>query len=121
MGLPSYEHQLYPNLILIVVILPSDINPCLIQVINPATEEIIGEAPRGTPQDAASAVEAARLAFPEWRDTPAIQRAAALRSVAGSIRAHHNELVRLLTMEEGKPLPENEEEVWWTEETFDDI
>jgi len=77
-----------------------------------------GHAP---PPAVASAVEAARLAFPEWRDTPAIQRAAALRSVAGSIRAHHAELVRLLTMEEGKPLPENEEEVWWTEETFDDI
>jgi betaine-aldehyde dehydrogenase len=90
-----------------------------IQVIDPATEEILGEAPRGTPQDVAAAVEAARLAFPDWRGTPVIQRAQALRAIADQIRAHHEELVRMLTMEEGKPLPENEEEVWWVEETFD--
>ena len=44
---------------------------------------------------------------------------AALHEIAAKLRAHHVEMVRLLTQEEGKPIPENEEELWWTEETFD--
>lgn len=90
-----------------------------IQVINPATEEIIDEVPAGTAEDAQAAVETARSAFWVWRKVPAGERAAMLHTIADKIRAHHQEVVRLLTMEEGKPLPENEEEVWWTEETFD--
>ncbi len=90
-----------------------------ITVINPATEEVLGDVPRGTPADVSEAVAAAQAAFPRWKRTPANERAAALHAVANKIRAHHAELVRLLTQEEGKPIPENEEELWWVEETFD--
>ncbi|RME08785.1 MAG: aldehyde dehydrogenase [Anaerolineae bacterium] len=90
-----------------------------IRVINPATEEVLGEAPRGTAQDVQAAVAAAKRAFDGWRRTPANERAAALHAVAEKIRAHHDDLVRLLTEEEGKPIPENDEELWWVEETFD--
>ncbi|HJS28175.1 MAG TPA: aldehyde dehydrogenase family protein [Anaerolineales bacterium] len=90
-----------------------------IQVINPATEEVIGSAPRGTPIDALAAVDAAKRAFPAWSRTPAPLRAAALHEAASKIRQHQDELVRLLTMEEGKPIPENEEELYWTGDTFD--
>ena len=90
-----------------------------IPVINPATEEILGESPRGKMQDTLAAVEAARRALPGWKNTPASERAAYLHQVAASMRDHHEELVRLLTQEEGKPIPENEEELWWSEETFD--
>jgi betaine-aldehyde dehydrogenase len=90
-----------------------------IPVINPATEEVLGQAPRGTREDADAAVASAAGAFQSWHRTPAAERAAALHQVADKIRAHHDEIVRLLTEEEGKPVPENEEEVWWTEETFD--
>lgn len=90
-----------------------------IQVIDPATEEILGEAASGTPDDASAAVLAAKKAFPEWRKTPASERAAMLHAVAEKMRSHHDELVRLLTQEEGKPIPENDEELWWSEETFD--
>jgi len=88
-------------------------------IINPATEEILQEVERGTPQDAFDAVDAAQKAFALWRRTPASERAAALHAIASQLRAHHDEMVRLLTMEEGKPLPENDEEMWWVEETFD--
>ena len=88
-------------------------------VINPATEEVLDTPWRGTPEDALAAVEAAKAAFRGWSRTPANQRAAALHEIAARMRAHHDELVRLLTQEEGKPLPENEEEIWWSEETFD--
>jgi len=88
-------------------------------VINPATSELLQEVPRGLKQDALDAVEAARMAFKEWKRVPANEKAAALHEVAAKIRAHHEEIVRLLTQEEGKPLPENDEELWWVEETFD--
>ena len=80
---------------------------------------IVGGAIRRSRIRTAAAVEAARLAYPTWRDTPASERASALHHVASQIRDHHNELVHLLTEEEGKPIPENDEELWWTEETFD--
>ena len=90
-----------------------------ISVINPATEETLDEVPRHTPEDTRTAVEAARAAFQDWKRVPANERAAALHQVAAKIRAHHDEIVRLLTQEEGKPIPENDEELWWCEETFD--
>jgi betaine-aldehyde dehydrogenase len=90
-----------------------------IPVINPATEGVLDEVPRGTRQDTNAAVAAAKAAFLGWSRTPANERAAMLHTVAAKTRLHHDELSRLLTQEEGKPLPENEEELWWTEETFD--
>jgi len=90
-----------------------------IQIINPATEEILEEVPSGTPEDSLAAVEAASASFPDWKRAPANERAAALHQIAAKIRDHHDEIVELLTKEEGKPVPENDEELWWVEETFD--
>ena len=64
-------------------------------------------------------MQAAQNALDGWRHTPASERAAALHQIAAGIRAQHDQIVRLLTREEGKPIPENEEELWWVEETFD--
>jgi betaine-aldehyde dehydrogenase len=91
----------------------------MISVINPATEEIVGEAPQGTAADSLAAVESARNAFNDWKRVTANEKAAALHEIAAKLRSHHDELVRLLTQEEGKPIPENDEEIWWVEETFD--
>ncbi len=89
-----------------------------IQVINPASEEILDEVPRGTEQDVNAAVTAAKEAFPEWKRTPAWERAGMLHEVAAKIKANGEELTRLLTEEEGKPYEENEEELFWTHDTF---
>ena len=88
-----------------------------IQVINPATEELLDEVPRGTAEDANAAVAAAQAAFPAWQRTPAWERAGMLHGVAEKIKAHEEELARLLTEEEGKPYVENEEEIFWTYDT----
>ncbi|HSR46915.1 MAG TPA: aldehyde dehydrogenase family protein [Anaerolineales bacterium] len=88
-------------------------------VVNPATEETLAEIRAGGRSQVASAVEAAKRAFSTWRRTPAVERAHLLHQVAASLREHHDELARLLTQEEGKPLPENDEELVWTEDTFD--
>ena len=90
-----------------------------IPIINPATRKKLGETPRALEADANAAVAAAKAAFPVWRSTPANDRAGALHELARKLRDHHDEMVRLLTLEEGKPAPENEEEMWWSEETFD--
>lgn len=89
-----------------------------IEVINPATEEVLGDVPRGSEADVHAAVAAAQAAFAEWRRLPAPERATMLHEVAFKIRSHFDELARLLTQEEGKPLPENEEELEWTLNTF---
>ena len=90
-----------------------------IEVINPATEAALDEVPRGRAEDAERAVDAATKAFSEWRRVTASERAMLLHEVAAKIREHSEELVRSLTLEEGKPLPENEEELDWTATTFD--
>src|SRR5690606_22669854 len=89
-----------------------------IQVQNPATEEILDSVPRGTPEDVEAAVQAARSAFEAWRKMGANERASLLHEVAEKVHAHREEIARLLTLEEGKPLTENEEEVEWVLNTF---
>jgi betaine-aldehyde dehydrogenase len=85
---------------------------------NPATEEVIAQVALGEPADIARAVEAAKAAFDGWRWTPANTRAELLHEVAHQVRAHFDELVRLLTEEEGKPSGENVEELGWVATTF---
>jgi len=90
-----------------------------IAIHNPATEEVIDSVPLGTAEDVNDAVVAASKAFDEWKRIPAVQRAEMLHEVSRRIREHAEDLTRLLTMEEGKPYVENEEEMLWTYSTFD--
>ena len=89
-----------------------------IAILNPATEEVIEHVPRSDRASSKKAVAAAQEAFLNWRDIPAPERTAMLHEVAIKTRQHLDELARLLTLEEGKPLPENEEEMEWTINTF---
>jgi betaine-aldehyde dehydrogenase len=90
-----------------------------INVLNPATEEVIDSVPRGKKEDAEAAVAAAKEAFIHWKRTPANTRATMMHEAAAKMREHREEIVRLLTMEEGKPIPENDEEFEWLVNTFD--
>ncbi|MFN8435784.1 MAG: aldehyde dehydrogenase family protein, partial [Anaerolineales bacterium] len=89
-----------------------------IEVQNPATEEIIDSVPRGTPEDIEAAVQAARSAFEAWRKMGSFERANLLHEVAEKVHAHREEIVRLLTLEQGKPVSENDEEIEWVLNTF---
>ena len=89
------------------------------EVLNPATEEVIDEAPRAGSADVDRAVAAAKGAFPEWRRTPGIERAEKLHHVARRIRDDREGLAVLLTKEGGKPLPENRDEIEWIAACFD--
>lgn len=89
-----------------------------IQVQNPATEEIIDSVPRGKPQDVEEAVGAAKSMFDMWRKMGANERASLLHEIASKVHEHKEKIVHLLTLEEGKPVSENEEEVEWVINTF---
>lgn len=73
-------------------------------VSNPATGETLGHAPNATVADLDAAVDAARAAFPAWAGLPDDQRQAACAALAGKLGDHAEEIARLLTMEQGKPL-----------------
>ncbi len=85
---------------------------------NPATEEVLAQVAQGGVADVTRAVEAAKRAFETWRWTPANERATLLHEVAIKVRTHFRELAELLTMEEGKPVSENEEELDWAATSF---
>jgi acyl-CoA reductase-like NAD-dependent aldehyde dehydrogenase len=90
-----------------------------IEVTNPATEEVLETVPRGTTEDVEAAVKSSSEAYQSWRRMTANERATLLHEVASKIRDHQEELVHLLTLEEGKPISENEEEIEWVATTFD--
>ena len=86
---------------------------------NPATEEAIAAVPRAQAADVAAAVERARIAQREWRRVPGLDKAKLLHEVASRIRAMHRELAETMTLEGGKPMIENLDEVEWTTACFD--
>ena len=85
---------------------------------NPATEDILAEVQRGNAVDVQQAVDAAKSAFNEWRWITANERGAMLHEVVAKTHQHWDEIAELLTLEQGKPKSENEEEVEWTANTF---
>ena len=82
-----------------------------LQVLNPATEEVIGTVASGTVEDVELAVAAAKRAFGAWSRTDVEERAAILAKAAGLIEQHAGELGATLTSEQGKPLAEARGEV----------
>ncbi len=72
-------------------------------VLNPATEAVIGQAPDCSRSQLDEAVAAARRAFPKWAATPIATRRAAILALAAKVAEHGDALSRLLTSEQGKP------------------
>jgi acyl-CoA reductase-like NAD-dependent aldehyde dehydrogenase len=77
-----------------------------LDVINPATARVMTAAPRADRAQLEEAVAAAKTAFPAWSATPLRQRAALLIKLAEALEAEQGDFARLLTEEQGKPLPE---------------
>jgi acyl-CoA reductase-like NAD-dependent aldehyde dehydrogenase len=73
-------------------------------VINPATEEVLSSCPRGSKAQLDKAVAAAKAAFPGWSRTSLDERKKVLNAIADIAEANAPELGRLLTQEQGKPL-----------------
>ena len=77
-----------------------------IEVVNPATEEVVDSVPAGSPEDVELAVATAKRAFAEWSKTDVEKRAAILAKAADLIQEHAKELAAKLTSEQGKPIAE---------------
>jgi aminobutyraldehyde dehydrogenase len=75
------------------------------EVLNPATGEVIAEVPRGTAEDVDRAVEAAKKAWGEWQGKTPKDRMELLLKLADVIDEHAEELARLESVNVGKP--------WW--------
>ena len=86
---------------------------------NPATEETVAELLGPSPDQLDAAIAGARDAARVWASTPAVERAELLHEVAARMRAMTDELARAMTLEGGKPLVENSDEVGWTAAAFD--
>jgi succinate-semialdehyde dehydrogenase / glutarate-semialdehyde dehydrogenase len=88
-------------------------------LINPATEEVLGELPHATPADLDRALAAAQRAWSGWRALLPVQRGKILRQAADLIRARAEEIARTATLEMGKTLHETRIEVQMAAEIFD--
>lgn len=84
-------------------------------VVNPATGTPFVTVPRASANQADEAIAAAKAAVPGWAAAPFAQRQEKIIALADAIAANKDELARVLTMEQGKPLPEAQGEVAWTE------
>src|SRR3712207_9099907 len=63
------------------------------ELVDPATGKVIGRSPRSTPEEIDEAVQAAAVAFEEWKRTTPSQRQQALLKLADAIEEHSDELV----------------------------
>jgi len=96
----------------------------LLPVLDPADDRPITRVPDSSAADARAAVDAAQAAFPAWRATQAKQRAQLLKRWNDLIVMHQEDLGRLISREQGKPLVEGRGEVlyaasyveWFAEE-----
>jgi len=73
-------------------------------VLDPATGQVVGQAPDASDEQLDAAVQAARAALPDWAARPWRERQGLLVEVAKVYMAHQEELAQLLTREQGKPL-----------------
>ncbi|MGV3570624.1 MAG: NAD-dependent succinate-semialdehyde dehydrogenase [Ramlibacter sp.] len=96
----------------------------LLAVIDPATQASVAEVADSTAADARAALEAAHAAFPAWRARTGRERAQLLKKWNALIVAHQEDLAKIISTEQGKPLAEARGEVlygasyveWFAEE-----
>ena len=94
-------------------------------VINPATEEVIGKASKATKNDVVKTLKSAEKGFKIWKKTPAWERSSKIRKISELMKEQKNVLAKWLALEVGKPLVEGVAEVssaadifeWNSEET----
>jgi Aldehyde dehydrogenase family len=81
-------------------------------VTNPANGDILGTAPDAGMAELDLAIAAARAAYPKWRATPYAERQAVVAKIGEVITANAEELMRSLTLEQGKPAEQAQFEIF---------
>ena len=82
-----------------------------IEVINPAFENIIGKVAHARKPDLEEAIYAADIAFKKWKSVNSFERYKILQKAASLLRERANEIARIMTIEQGKPIGESLAEV----------
>ncbi|HLM32342.1 MAG TPA: aldehyde dehydrogenase family protein [Solirubrobacterales bacterium] len=90
----------------------------MIEVVEPATEQVMAEVPRAGVEETDAAVAAAKAAFGEWRAVAPGDRATLLRRLADAIEARAEELTRLEARNAGKPISDTRAEIAMVIESF---
>lgn len=90
-----------------------------IAVDNPATGEVIGTVPRMEQSETRRAIEAAQAALPGWRAKTGKERAGILRRLFDLMMQNQEDLARLMTAEQGKPLAESRGEIAYAAAFFE--
>ena len=88
-------------------------------VINPATEEVIGKASKAGEEDVNKALKSAEKGLEVWRNTPPWERSKIIRKIADLMREKKETLGKWLTLEVGKPLSEGIGEVGGAADIFE--
>src|SRR5262245_49400730 len=86
-------------------------SPATIDVINPATGEVFAGAPDCTPEQLDEAVAPARAPFQPWGKLPIEERQALLHKAGDVLAVHADELARLFTREQGRPVDGAKQEI----------
>ncbi|MBE5222959.1 MULTISPECIES: aldehyde dehydrogenase [Pectobacterium] len=90
-----------------------------IDVVNPATEQVISQIPEGSADDAKRAIDAAEAAQPGWEALPAVERGVWLHKIADGIREREAELTDTIIAEGGKTHGLAQTEVLFTADYLD--
>jgi betaine-aldehyde dehydrogenase len=90
----------------------------MLEVLNPATEEVVERLEPATEEDADNAVARAKKAFPKWRDVEPADRSRLLRRLADALDAEKEKLARLESKNTGKPIGDSRGEMGMVAETF---
>ena len=96
----------------------------IIEVNNPSNLEIIAKVPKCGRDETKLAIESANNSWLEWRNKPAIERSILLKKWFNLVEQNHEDLARIMTLEQGKPIAESRGEItygasfieWFAEE-----
>ncbi len=90
----------------------------MLEILNPATEEVVERIEPATARDADAAVARAKKAFPAWRDVEPTDRSRLLRRLAGALEAEKENLAQLESRDTGKPINDARDEMGMVADTF---
>src|SRR5699024_4027443 len=90
-----------------------------VDVLNPATEQVIAQTYNGTKEYTEQAIQVAKDAQESWAETPAIERAQYLKEIANGIRERGEELTEIIIKEGGKTRDLASTEVFFTADYLD--
>ncbi|KIL50236.1 aldehyde dehydrogenase [Jeotgalibacillus alimentarius] len=82
-----------------------------IDIVNPATEEVISQTPKGTEEDVNKAIDAAFEAQKKWEKVPSNERGQIVRKLGDKIKENRETFIKLLIEEQGKPQDQASDEV----------